>query len=176
VSGPSHDKPHDQQFFDTFMLVIGVLILVAFAIYFGAKAISARTQEAQASQDPMVQNAITERLKPVAQVAISGADNSALEDKTAGASAVALRELSGEQLYSTVCTACHGLGVAGAPKFGDKALWAPRIAQGLDTLHKHALEGYSSKSGSVMPMKGGATDVTDKSVMDAVDYMVSKGK
>ena len=167
---------HDKKFFDTFMLVLGSLILVAFGIYFGAKAISASTQEAQSLQDPIVQKAVTERIKPVAQVAVAGADNSAMDEKPAGDAPAAMREVSGEQLYSAVCTGCHGLGIAGAPKFGDKALWAPRIAQGMEILHKHALEGFSSKAGSMMPTKGGATDVTDKSVMDAVDYMVSKSK
>jgi cytochrome c5 len=169
VSGGSHDKPHDKQFFDTFMLVIGVLILVAFAIYFGAKAISARTQEAQAMQDPMVQKSVEERIKPVAQVAIAGADNSALEEKTTAP--VALEDVSGEQLYNSTCTACHGAGVLNAPKFGDKSAWAPRIAQGKDTLYKHALQGFNN-----MPAKGGNAGVSDKSVTDAVDFMISKAK
>lgn len=173
VSGPSHDKPHDKEFFDTFMLVLGILIMVAFGLYFGARTISARTQEAQALEDPMLQKTVEERLKPVGQVAISGQDNSALEEKVAVP--VAMRELSGEQVYSSTCVACHGSGLAGAPKFGDKALWAPRIAQGIDTLHKHALEGYTGATGT-MPVKGGLTDVTDKSILAAVDYMVSKSK
>ena len=83
--------------------------------------------------------------------------------------------MPGDQVYGTVCVACHGAGVAGAPKFGDKAAWAPRIAQGADTLHKHALEGYQGKAG-VMPAKGGLNTVTDASIIAAVDYMVSKSK
>ena len=169
MSGPSHDKPHDKNFFDTFMLVIGVLILVAFGIYFGAKKISADTQEAQARQDPIVQKEVAERLKPVAQVAIAGADNSALEEKTEAPAALA--DMSGEQLYTQTCSACHASGLLNAPKFGDKALWAPRIAKGMDTLHQHALQGFNN-----MPPKGGNNGVSDKSVMDAVDYMVSKSK
>jgi cytochrome c5 len=71
--------------------------------------------------------------------------------------------------------ACHGAGVAGAPKFGDAAAWGPRIAKGADTLHKHALEGFQGGAG-FMPPKGGATDLSDKSIMNAVDYMVSAVK
>ena len=71
--------------------------------------------------------------------------------------------------------ACHGAGIAGAPKFGDKAAWAERLAQGADTLHKHALEGYQGKAG-FMPAKGGRTDLTDQSVMNAVDYMTEAAK
>lgn len=173
MSGPSHDKPHDKQFFDTFMLVLGILILIAFGLYFGAKSISAHTQELQALQDPLLQRTVAERIKPVGQVAVSGQDNSALEEKVAAP--VALRELPGEQVYNSTCVACHGSGLAGAPKFGDKALWAPRIAEGADTLHKHAIEGFTGKTGT-MPPKGGLTDVTDKSIMAAVDYMVAHAK
>jgi len=168
VSDSSGGK-QDRQFFDTFMLIIGALILIAFAIYFGAKAISADTQEAAATQDPIVQKAVSERLKPVAQVAIAGADNSALEDKSAAPAA--LTDVSGDQLYASTCSACHAAGVLNAPKFGDKAAWAPRIAQGKDTLYNHALHGFNN-----MPAKGGAATVSDKSVTDAVDYMVSKAK
>ncbi|HVY22971.1 MAG TPA: c-type cytochrome [Steroidobacteraceae bacterium] len=168
-SSDKHEQSHDKQFFDTFMMVIGVLILVAFGIYFGAKAIAARTQEADAMRDPIVQKAVNERLKPAAQVAIAGADNSALEEKAAAPAA--LTEMSGEQLYTQTCSACHASGVLNAPKFGDKALWAPRIAKGMDTLHQHALHGFNN-----MPAKGGAVTVSDKSVMAAVDYMVSKSK
>ena len=66
-------------------------------------------------------------------------------------------------------------GIAGAPKLGDKAAWAPRLAQGRDTLHKHAIEGYQGKAG-YMPPKGGRTDLSDKSVMDAVDHIVAAAK
>jgi len=69
----------------------------------------------------------------------------------------------------------HGTGVAGAPKFGDKTLWAPRIAQGNETLYMHALNGFTGKSG-VMPPRGGNTTLTDSDVKAAVDYMVAHGK
>ena len=169
MSGPSHDK----HFFDTFMLVLGILVAIAFGLYFGASAISSRTQETEVLSDPMLQASINERIQPVGKVAISGADNSAVEEKAEAPAA--LKDMPGEQVYNTTCVACHGPGLAGAPKFGDKAAWAPRIAQGMDTLHKHALEGFTGKSG-VMPPKGGMTSVTDGSIMAAVDYMVGKAK
>ena len=78
-------------------------------------------------------------------------------------------------MFNQACVACHGAGVAGAPKFGDKAAWAPRIAEGADTLHKHALGGFQGKNG-YMPPKGGRTDLSDQSVINAVDYMVSNSK
>ncbi len=68
---------------------------------------------------------------------------------------------------------CHGPGIAGAPKLGDKADWGPRIAKGKDTLYKHAIEGFTGSKG-VMPPKGGATTLSDDEVKTAVDYMVSQ--
>ena len=65
--------------------------------------------------------------------------------------------------------------MAGAPKTGDKAAWETRVAQGDDTLHKHAIEGYQGKAG-FMPPKGGRTDLSDQSVINAVDFMVAAAK
>ena len=81
----------------------------------------------------------------------------------------------GFMVYKQVCAMCHDAGVAFAPKLGDKAEWAPRIAQGTETLHKHAIEGYQGKAG-FMPPKGGRTDLTDQSVINAVEYMVAQSK
>ena len=79
---------------------------------------------------------------------------------------------AGEALFNSVCKTCHEGGLMGAPKFGDKASWAPRIAQGKDILYKHSIEGFQGKNG-VMPAKGGST-ASDADVKAAVDYMVSK--
>lgn len=81
----------------------------------------------------------------------------------------------GKSVYDATCAACHGAGIAGAPKFGDKAAWAPRIAQGANTLHDHALKGFQGKSG-MMPPKGGNASLADTDVAAAVDYMVSQAK
>lgn len=78
---------------------------------------------------------------------------------------------SGEAVYNTVCTACHSTGVAGAPKAGDKAAWAPRIATGSAALLKSASEGKNA-----MPARGGAADLTDAELKAAVDYLVGKAK
>jgi cytochrome c5 len=77
---------------------------------------------------------------------------------------------TGQVLYNTVCMACHAAGVAGAPKFGDKAAWAPRIAQGLPALYNSALHGKGA-----MPPKGGSA-APDADVKAAVDYMVGAAK
>jgi cytochrome c5 len=81
----------------------------------------------------------------------------------------------GEAIYKASCSACHVAGVAGAPKSGDKAAWAPRLAQGKDTLYKHAIQGFQGKGG-VMPAKGGNTSLSDADVKAAVDYMMVVNK
>ena len=80
-----------------------------------------------------------------------------------------------EETYKSACGACHDAGVANAPKLGDKAAWAPRIAQGVPTLEKHALGGFQGGKG-VMPAKGGRADLPDDAVRAAVEYMVSQAR
>jgi cytochrome c5 len=81
---------------------------------------------------------------------------------------------AGKKLYEASCQACHGAGIAGAPKFGDKANWAPRVKQGSATLYEHAIKGFQGKAG-MMPPKGGST-ASDDEVKAAVDYMVAAAK
>ena len=77
----------------------------------------------------------------------------------------------GKVIYEGVCHTCHTAGLLGAPKFGDKGAWGPRIAKGTATLHQHALQGFNA-----MPAKGGNADLLDVEVTNAVDYMVSQAK
>jgi cytochrome c5 len=164
---------HDRKFFDTFMLVLGILLGITVALIILARIIAANTSVAHRAEDPVFEKQIEQRIAPVARVAVAGKDNAALNPPAAAP--VAAVDLAGEQVYNQACVACHGAGVAGAPKFGDKAAWAPRIAQGMDTLHQHALQGFQGKAG-FMPPKGGRTDLTDQSVMNGVDYMVAAAK
>ncbi len=80
----------------------------------------------------------------------------------------------GKALFNQACALCHGAGIAGAPKLGDKAAWAPRLAQGTAVLYQHAIAGFQGKAG-VMPPKGGST-APDADVKAAVDYMLSAAK
>jgi cytochrome c5 len=85
----------------------------------------------------------------------------------AGATGGAGRALqAGEAVYNLACAACHGAGVAGAPKTGDAAAWKPRMAQGFDTLVKHAVEGFKT-----MPAKGGNASLDPIEVARAVAYI-----
>ena len=75
----------------------------------------------------------------------------------------------GKKVYEASCQACHGGAVPGVPHVGKKEDWAPRIKQGKDTLHKHALEGFNA-----MPAKGGNSGLSDDEVKAAVDYMANQ--
>ncbi len=81
---------------------------------------------------------------------------------------------AGKSVYNKVCSLCHGAGVAGAPKPGDKADWGPRIAQGQDVLYKHALEGFTGAKGQ-MPARGGS-QLGDDDIKAAVNYMVDASR
>ena len=81
---------------------------------------------------------------------------------------------TGKKAYDTACFACHGAGIAGAPKFGDKAAWSARIGQGSSVLYDHAIKGFQGKAG-VMPPKGGSA-LPDADIKAAVDYMVAAVK
>lgn len=78
---------------------------------------------------------------------------------------------TGEEIYNAVCTACHAAGVAGAPKTGDKAAWAPRIATGNEAMLAVAASGKGA-----MPPRGGAADLSDDELKAAVEYLVGKAK
>ncbi|MBL0393794.1 cytochrome c5 family protein [Ramlibacter monticola] len=80
----------------------------------------------------------------------------------------------GKSLYGKTCALCHAAGVAGAPKPGDKEDWAPRIAQGMDVLEKHAIEGFTGKKGQ-MPPRGGST-ASDDEMKAAVRYIVDQSR
>ena len=116
-----------------------------------------------------------ERIKPVAQVYIGTAPAAPAQAAAAPAAAApggaAAGANRGEAVFNQLCTACHTAGVNGAPKFGDKAQWAPRIKQGMDTLYNSALRGKN-----LMPAKGGNASLSDADVKAAVDYMVNAGK
>jgi cytochrome c5 len=93
----------------------------------------------------------------------------------APAPVVAPENTVGKAIYGKTCSLCHAANVAGAPKPGDKADWGPRIAQGMDILYKHALEGFTGAKGQ-MPARGGSTTLTDEEVKATVNFMVDQSR
>ena len=96
--------------------------------------------------------------------AVVPADAASAKSATGAASA-------GPSIYASSCVACHGAGIAGAPKTGDKAAWAPRMSQGMEALHQAVLKGKGA-----MPPKGGNAALSDADVKAAVDYIVAQSK
>ena len=119
------------------------IAIVAYSGVFGARKVKADEE------------AVAARILPVARVELAAAG-------------AARGSKSAEEIYAGVCGACHTTGVAGAPKLGDKAAWAPRLAQGLDGLAKSATTGKNA-----MPPKGGA-DVTALELARTIVYLANK--
>jgi len=165
----------DTHFFNSFSLVLGILVAIAIVLFAVARNVGGDIQGHNVSIDPILVKKVHDNIEPVAHVAIAGQDNSALA-KLDGAAAAPAADLpaNGEQAFQKICSACHAQGVAGAPKVGDHSAWDARIAQGKDTLYKHAIGGYQGGKG-VMPARGG-TSWPDDTIKAAVDYMVSLNK
>jgi cytochrome c5 len=156
-------------------LIVGIVLLTHFAIgvYSGRErkgdpamsdaAVAKRlAPAAKVVVDPNAAPPAPPAAAPVAQVAAATIPAPAAPAGGAAAGG------NGKSTYDSVCMACHGSGVAGAPKLGDKAAWAPRLKQGKDALHASALKGKGA-----MPPKGGNASLADDAVKAAVDYMVS---
>ncbi len=113
--------------------------------------------------------AIAERIKPVGTSCMAG-------DSTCGGAAAAVAggaPRTGKEVFDTTCMACHSTGAAGAPKYGDKAAWAPRIAKGNDALYASGMKGVP---GTGMVAKGGCASCSEEEIDAAVDYMVAGSK
>ncbi len=111
--------------------------------------------------------AIVDRIGHAASVCVVG-DPCAGSD-AAAATTVASAARAGDAVYNSGCAACHASGAAGAPKTGDAGAWSARVDQGVDTLVKHAYEGYNA-----MPAKGLCADCSEDEIRNAVDYMLSQ--
>jgi cytochrome c5 len=174
-------KP-DRHFINVFSAVIGVLVAIALVLIGISRLVDSGPKGARDTGDPLMQASAHERIKPVGQVAVAGQDNSGLAIRqtavpVAGGAAAptAAVPTDGKSVFDVACSACHGTGIAGAPRIGDAAAWAPRIAQGMATLEKHAIEGYQGSAG-VMPAKGGRTDLPDDAVRAAVEYLTAQSR
>ena len=173
----------DRAFLKSFAGLIVALVALTVVLFVVAQIIGGKpSKTVEATADA---KAVAERIKPVgeltvgavqaAKVAATSSSSNAVMDAIIPTANAAGADDHGKKIYDTTCMACHAAGVAGAPKLGDKAAWAPRIAQGMDTLHTHALKGFQGKAG-MMPPKGGNMGAKDEDIKAAVDYMVSQSK
>lgn len=162
MSGQETEKTTLSQFL---LALVGALIPVLIVVFLLAKLVMGIQASHIGSEDPKVAAEETaKRLRPVGEVAIG-------EAKTADAGAA----VDGKKVYESICQACHATGAAGAPKAGDKVAWGSRIAQGKDTLFKHAIAGFTGKTGT-MPPKGGNPALSDAEVKAAVEYLIGLAK
>jgi cytochrome c5 len=167
----------DQKFYDMYSLVIGVLAFVALLILVLAMKMTDLTQGVFTSDTEEYQAEVAKRLAPFGDVYMPGDELQADKPQVPAAEAAApvTTTMTGPQVYNAACIACHGPGIAGAPKVGDAAAWQARIAQGTATLYEHAINGFTGSTG-FMPPKGARMDLSDQEVHDAVDYMVSQSE
>jgi cytochrome c5 len=165
----SNPESSDTHFFNSFSVVLGILIVFAIILFGVARSIGADRQGQDVLLEPLHLKEVDANIAPFAHEAIAGRDNSALAVVTAPAIAADV-PATGEQAFTKVCSACHATGVNGAPKIGDHAAWGPRIAQGKEMLYKDAIAGKGN-----MPAKGGTT-WPDATIRMTVDYMVSLNK
>lgn len=158
---------NDRTFIRTFLVVLGILVGITFAIIFASRLIMAESDPDEYSEARAER--IVERTQPaykvvtdpskVQKVSMAGPESG---DGDSG-------PMSPEQVYQNVCATCHKTGVTDAPKLSDNAAWESRIAKGKETLHKHAIDGFKA-----MPPKGGNASLSDKEVKAAVDYMIDQ--
>ena len=143
------------------------------AVAYMANAAGANFTPAAAGAAPATVTASTSTVEPTTPATTDAASAApaaaSAPEKAADSAVVKVKAKSGEEVYKAVCTACHSVGLLGSPKFGDKAAWAPRIAQGQDVLVQHAINGIRS-----MPARGGNAELSDAEVGNAVAYMVAK--
>ena len=172
----------DRHFKNVFSGILGILIAISIALFVFSRFTD--DTDARLVADPLLQQKANVRIRPFGRVAVAGHDNSALviqapaatpaNGEPAGTTAAA-GPVDGAGTYQSACAVCHGAGIAGAPRVGDKAGWAARIAQGSDTLNKHALKGFQGVGG-MMPAKGGRLDLSDEAVIAAVNHMVAESR
>ncbi len=161
----------DKQFINIFSIIIGALIGITALILIAATSLSS----IHAEMDLAMRHSMEEHLSPIGKVHIgsvvmTGQDVKRSEPADSLQNVTnpsADQTMDGRSVYNTVCSACHLAGVANAPIFGNKATWAPRISQGIETLYTSSLNGKGA-----MPAKGGRTDLPDNLIKSAVDYMV----
>jgi cytochrome c5 len=150
-------KQHDKAFFVSFMGVLGLLVLFTVAIIFAARAL-----EGDKELTPQQIAKIEERIKPAGQV---NTDPNATMPAAAGGETGGTKvALSGEQVTTQYCGACHTGALPNAPKIGDKGAWTSRGS--LAQLTASAIKGKGA-----MPPRGGVPTLSDSEIEAAIKHM-----
>jgi cytochrome c5 len=156
----------DKQFYRTFIVIMAGLAVLAIILVITATSLTREVSEYEPEA------VVIDNIKPVGQVYVAGESEPEPEPAAVTADAGAAAEpKSGEEIYNGTCVSCHATGAAGAPKVGDAAAWAPRIAQGKDKLLANATNGLNA-----MPPKGLCMACSEADLQAAIDYMVSQSQ
>jgi cytochrome c5 len=161
-------KSKDKEFYTTFFALMGGLGVFAIVLIIIAGKLTSEVADYKPDE------IVLENIKPVGQVYIAGEsepEGAADTAMAAGGDAASAEPKSGEEVYNGSCVSCHGTGAAGAPKMGDAAAWAPRIATGMDTLLANAISGLNA-----MPPKGLCMTCSDEELLAAIEYMVNNSQ
>ena len=170
----AHD-PH-QSFIKTPKQLI-VVILLAFLVPIIGIILLVQLVLTGARPDPqaLIPEAVERRIQPVARLEFGPPEGAAPAAAPAKPAAVAAAgkpgAADGKAVYDKVCFACHQTSVAGSPRLGDKAAWAPRLQTGMDAMMQSVINGKGA-----MPPRGGNPSLSDAEVRAAVDFMVGQSK
>lgn len=159
----------DKKVIGDLSIVIGILVLITVII--SIIAINLVSSENSAERVAWEEKKVLNRIKPLGEVATTAEEAKKANPILEQQKPVAAVPMTAKQVYNKACMACHTTGVAGAPKTGDFAQWAPRIAQGEEVLFEHATKGFKG-----MPPRGGSLQLTDEEVAAAIDFMVTNSQ
>ena len=171
-------RNYDLDFLKKFALVILFLELVTHGLMFLGYHLN---KAIPAEVSPIAAQRTQNRIAPLGAVYAGATGAAAQAAAGAAAAAAAASQVAyggttdGSVIFGNLCTGCHTSGAGNAPTL-DKAHWAARIAQGKETLYKHAIEGFHGPDGGVMPPKGGNPALTDAQVEATVDWMLGQIK
>ena len=171
-------RNYDLEFLKRFSMVLGFLTIVTLGLMVGAWYLH---NSLPTDVPPNVAKRTEARIAPVGAVYAGATGAASQAAATAAAAAAAAAQVAyggttdGSVIYQNLCGACHTNGVGKAPTL-DHAHWDARLAQGKETLYKHAIDGFTGPDGGIMPPKGGNPGLTDEQVQATVDWMLDNLK
>lgn len=171
-------RNYDLEFLKRFSIVIAILAIITIGLIIFASYLQHAIPK---EVSPTATKRIEQRIAPIGAVYAGATGASAQAAASAAAAAAAAASgayggtLDGKTIFDNLCTACHTNGVGNAPTL-DHSHWDKRLAQGKDTLYKHAIEGYTGPDGGIMPPKGGNAGLSEEQIHATVDWMLANLK